>query len=152
MIKIKVNGRTRAVEADPDTPLLWALREQLDLTGVKYGCGVGECGACTVHLDGEPTPSCGLTLEEVGDREVTTIEGLSGRVADALFRAWTAGGVPQCGYCQPGQLMQASALLAGASRPGEQEIEQAMSKVLCRCGTYQDIREAILTAIEELNP
>ena len=150
MFTIKVNGRFENVQADPETPLLWVLREQLGLTGTKYSCGVGECGACTVHLDGEAVQSCSITLEEVGDREVVTIEGLSGRVADVLFRAWTAGGVPQCGYCQPGQIMQAAAMLSSNSDPDDLEIEKTMSNVLCRCGTYQDIREALQTAVKEL--
>lgn len=152
MIKLYVNGKTYAVEADPDTPLLWVLREQMGLTGAKYGCGIGECGACTVHIDGEAVPSCTVPAGEAAGRKITTIEGLVGRVADALFTAWTEGDVPQCGYCQPGQIMQAAALLSSNPKPGEKEIERAMSNVLCRCGTYQDIREAVLRAAMEMAP
>jgi isoquinoline 1-oxidoreductase alpha subunit len=150
MIKLHVNGETRSVETDPDTPLLWVLREHLGLTGTKYSCGIGECGACTVLIDGEAVPSCSVAAGDVAGRKIVTIEGLTGRVAEALFKAWTEGDVPQCGYCQPGQIMRAAALLSANPAPGEEEIERAMSGVLCRCGTYQRIREAIERAAKEL--
>lgn len=150
MIRLQVNGKPCDVEVDPDIPLLWVLREQLGLTGTKYSCGIGECGACTVHIDGEAIPSCTVTAGEAAGKRITTIEGLEGRTAKALFNSWTQGDVPQCGYCQPGQIMQAAALLSKNPKPMEQEVEQAMSNVLCRCGTYQDIREAVLRAAKEM--
>ncbi|MEW6668525.1 MAG: (2Fe-2S)-binding protein [Thermodesulfobacteriota bacterium] len=150
MLKLYVNGKTFDVEVDPDIPLLWVLREQLGLTGTKYSCGIGECGACTVHIDGEAVSSCSISAGEAAGKRITTIEGLAGRAADALFKAWAEGDVPQCGFCQPGQIMQAAALLSIEPNPGEQEIERVMSNVLCRCGTYQDIRQAILRAAKEM--
>jgi aerobic-type carbon monoxide dehydrogenase small subunit (CoxS/CutS family) len=150
MITLQVNGREYDVDVDPDTPLLWVLREQIGLTGTKYGCGIGECGACTVHIDGDAVPSCTVSAGEAIGRKVTTIEGLSGNVAKALFKAWTDVDVPQCGYCQPGQIMQAAALLSAHSKPAVQEIEKAMSNVLCRCGTYQRVREAVQRAAKEM--
>ncbi|PKN29147.1 MAG: (2Fe-2S)-binding protein [Deltaproteobacteria bacterium HGW-Deltaproteobacteria-21] len=152
MIRLQVNGKVRDVDVDPDTPLLWVLREQMGLTGTKYGCGIGECGACTVHIDGEAVPSCTVPAGEAVGRKITTIEGLSGKAAEVLFRAWTQGDVPQCGYCQPGQIMQAAALLSANPKPGHEEIEKAMSNVLCRCGTYQSIREAVQKAAKEMEP
>ena len=143
---IQINGGLQRVEVDEDTPLLWVLRDELGLTGSKYGCGGGFCRACTVHLDGEARFSCQLRISEVGDREVTTIEGLSGEPARLLQEAWIAEDVPQCGYCQPGQVMRAAALLARKDAPGEKEIEAWMSTNLCRCGTYERIRRAILRA------
>jgi len=151
MITIHVNGKGHEVDADPETPLLWVLREQLGLTGSKYSCGIGECGACTVHIDGEAVPSCTVTVGEAAGRRIVTIEGLKGREAGALFTAWREGDVPQCGYCQPGQIMQAAALLSRNPNPDRREIEQTMSSVLCRCGTYQDVREAILRAAKEVH-
>lgn len=151
MITLQVNGKTVEVDVDPDTPLLWVVREQLGLTGTKYGCGIGECGACTVHMDGEAVPSCAISAGEAVGRKITTIEGLAGPEADALFKAWIEGDVPQCGYCQPAQLMQAAALLSGNHKPGDQEIERALSNVLCRCGTYQSIREAVHKAVKEMS-
>jgi isoquinoline 1-oxidoreductase subunit alpha len=118
--------------------------------GFEGACGIGECGACTVHIDGKAVASCSLAAGEASDREITTIEGLTGRQADALFKAWVEGDVGQCGYCQPGQIMQAAALLSAKPKPSEREIEQAMSKVLCRCGTYQNIRLAVQKAAEEI--
>jgi len=150
MIRLDVNGKTYDVDVDPDTPLLWALREQIGLTGTKYGCGVGECGSCTVHIDGEAVPSCTLTVGEAEGRNITTIEGFSGRIADALFKAWSEEDVAQCGYCQPGQIMQAAALLSTNPNPKVEEIEKSMSNVLCRCGTYQRIREAVQKASKEM--
>lgn len=143
MSKLTVNGRTVDVDAEPDTPLLWVLRDTLGLTGTKYGCGMALCGACTVHLDGEPTRSCVTPLSAVGDRRITTIEGLSGDRSHPVQKAWTELEVPQCGYCQSGQIMSAAALLAKNPRPSDADIDSAMSGNLCRCGTYQRIRAAI---------
>jgi len=143
MISLEVNGEMRRLEVDPQTPLLWVLREELGLCGTKYSCGVGECGACTVHLDGEAVQACVTTAAEAEGRRVTTIEGLQGPLAERLKQAWLEEDVPQCGYCQPGQIMTAAALLARNPRPAEAEIEAAMSGVLCRCGTYQQIRRVI---------
>jgi len=143
---IRVNGNLERVEVDQDTPLLWVLRDELGLTGSKYGCGGGFCWACTVHVDGDARFSCQLRVSDVGDREITTIEGLSGERARLLKEAWIAEDVPQCGYCQPGQVMRAAALLTRRDAPSEEEIEAWMSTNLCRCGTYQRIRRAILHA------
>lgn len=143
MTTLRVNGAKYEVDVDPETPLLWVLREQLGLTGTKYGCGIAECGSCTVHLDGEPTLSCNLAVGEVNGAEITTIEGLSGPVADILKEAWLKEDVPQCGYCQPGQLMTAAFLLAKKPNPSDKDIDTAMGDVLCRCGTYGAIRRAI---------
>lgn len=144
-----VNGRPLEVEVDPRTPLLWVLRDTLGLTGTKYGCGIAQCGACTVHLDGRPVRSCVLPIAEVRG-EVTTIEGLdqSGH-PHPLQRAWIAEDVPQCGYCQSGQIMSAAALLAQNPRPDDAAIDQAMRGNLCRCGTYARIRRAIHRAAED---
>jgi isoquinoline 1-oxidoreductase subunit alpha len=142
--KLSVNGKTVSVASGDDTPLLWVLRDELGLTGTKYGCGMGICGACTVHVDGEPARSCSTAVSEVGSKKVTTIEGLSPNGTHPLQRAWAAENVPQCGYCQAGQLMSAAALLA--SKKGkltDAEIEEAMAGNLCRCGTYLRIRKAI---------
>lgn len=140
---LMVNGRRHAVRVLPDVPLLWVLRDTLGLTGTKYGCGIGACGACTVHLDGAAVRSCALPVESVGNRAVTTIEGLSPDGRHRVQRAWEAEDVPQCGYCQAGQIMSAAALLATHPRPTDEEIDQAMSGNLCRCGTYGRIRRAI---------
>ncbi|MFP3941447.1 MAG: (2Fe-2S)-binding protein [Thermoanaerobaculia bacterium] len=138
---LSVNGRSRRVAAAPGTPLLWVLRDGLGLTGTKYGCGSGHCGACTVHVGGRPELSCLFPVEAVEDREIVTIEGLSGD--HPVQRAWVAEVVPQCGYCQAGQIMQAAALLARNPAPDDAEIDAAMAGNLCRCGTYQRIRYAI---------
>lgn len=143
MISVTLNGEPRELDLDPDTPLLWVLRDHLGLTGTKYGCGEGECGACTVHLDGEPVKSCSTPLSAAAGRSVTTIEGLSPDGRHPLQLAWIVEGVPQCGYCQPGQIMTAAALIAKVPRPSDTQIEDAMSGVLCRCGTYNRIRRAI---------
>lgn len=143
MISLRINGETRRVEVDPETPLLWVLRDHLGLTGTKYGCGVALCGSCIVHLDGEPVNACVTPVGTVGGRAVTTIEGLSKDLSHPVQKAWIAEQVPQCGYCQPGQLMAAAALLAKTPQPTDAEIDQAMSRVLCRCGTYSRIRRAI---------
>jgi aerobic-type carbon monoxide dehydrogenase small subunit (CoxS/CutS family) len=142
-ITLRVNGRARQVDADPSTPLLWILRDVLNLTGTKYGCGIGQCGACTVHLDGAAVRSCATPVGSVGDRAVTTIEGLSADGSHPVQRAWIAENVPQCGYCQSGQVMSAAALLSTHRTPSDAEIDAAMSGNLCRCGTYDRIRRAI---------
>ena len=148
MINLRVNGTTRAVDADPATPLLWVLRDLLGMTGTKYGCGIGACGACTVHLNGQAVRSCITAIGDVGDQQVTTIEGLSPEGTHPLQRAWVANNVPQCGYCQVGQIMQAAALLQTTPKPTDQQITDAMSGNICRCGTYQRIRTAIKQAAE----
>jgi isoquinoline 1-oxidoreductase subunit alpha len=149
VVLLHVNGRARPVEAPGDMPLLWALRDQLGLTGTKFGCGVGACGACTVHLDGEPVRACSVTAASVAGRRITTIEGLSPDGGHALQRAWVEEDVPQCGYCQAGQIMSAAALLARTPRPTDAEIDGALSGNLCRCGTYPRIRRAIHRAARE---
>jgi isoquinoline 1-oxidoreductase alpha subunit len=143
MIDLTINGEPRQVDAEADTPLLWVLRDHLGLTGTKFGCGVAQCGACTVHVDGQPVNSCTLPVSAVVGKAVTTIEGLSPDATHALQRAWVAEQVPQCGYCQPGQMMTAVALLAEFPQPTDAQIDAAMSKVLCRCGTYNRVRRAI---------
>ncbi len=146
---IRVNGARRSVEVPSDTPLLWVLRDNLRLIGTKYGCGAGLCGSCTVLLDGEAVHSCVITIGAVGDREITTIEGLSPDLTHPLQRAWGAERVSQCGYCQPGQIMAAAGLLRRNSDPSDAEIDEAMSANLCRCGTYLRIRRAIRRAAKE---
>jgi aerobic-type carbon monoxide dehydrogenase small subunit (CoxS/CutS family) len=142
-IALKINGRSYTVDAPPDTPLLWVLRDWLNLTGTKFGCGMALCGACTVHLDGTPIRSCSTPVSAATGKSVTTIEGLSTSAGRRLQEAWIAEQVPQCGYCQSGQLMSAAALLAAHPRPTDEEIDAAMSGNICRCGTYQRIRSAI---------
>lgn len=149
LVTLHVNGSTHQVDAEPDTPLLWVIRDALNLTGTKYGCGVAQCGACTVHLDGQPVTSCTLPVSAVGSQEVTTIEGLSPDGTHAVQDAWVAAEVPQCGYCQPGQVMAAAALLARKPAPTDADIDASMSGNLCRCGTYQRIRQAIHRAAQE---
>jgi isoquinoline 1-oxidoreductase alpha subunit len=151
MIKLSVNGKPVAVDADPELPLLWALREQLHLTGTKFGCGMALCGACTVHLDGKPIRSCTTPLSAAAGKRVTTIEAMAGtRVGKAVQAAWTEHDVPQCGYCQSGQIMSACALLADKKRPSDADIDAAMSGNICRCGTYNQIRAAIKDASVKL--
>jgi isoquinoline 1-oxidoreductase subunit alpha len=145
---LNLNGRMVDVHAAVDTPLLWVLRAELQLTGAKFGCGVAVCGACTVHLDGQPIRSCVTPLSAVGTKAVTTIEGLTGTEASALHAAWQKEDVVQCGYCQPGQIMSACALLRKVPSPSDQEIDAAMSGNLCRCGTYSRIRAAIHSAAQ----
>lgn len=140
---LKVNGQSRSVDVPADMPLLWVLRDVLDLPGTKFGCGVGQCGACTVHLRGAPIRSCSLPVSAVGSAEVTTIEGLSTEGTHPVQRAWEEIDVPQCGYCQAGQIMSAAALLARTPKPTDPQIDQAMNGNLCRCATYLRIREAI---------
>ncbi len=161
MAKLNVNGRVLEVDADPDTPLLWAIREQIGLTGTKYGCGVAQCGACTVHLDGKAARSCVTDVGVAALAEITTIEGLSKDGSHPCQQAWVDGGVPQCGFCQPGQIMAAAALLKNRPklddkgkpmpRLTDQEIDDAMRGNICRCGTYPRIREAIKIAEEKLS-
>jgi isoquinoline 1-oxidoreductase subunit alpha len=143
MIPIIVNGKKHQVDAGSDTPLLWALRENLGLTGTKFGCGIAQCGACTVHVDGQPIRSCVTPIESVKGKKITTIEGLSADGSHPLQKAWIAEEVPQCGYCQSGQIMSAAALLATKPKPSDADIDAAMSGNICRCGTYQRIRRAI---------
>ncbi|HET7340792.1 MAG TPA: (2Fe-2S)-binding protein [Methylomirabilota bacterium] len=143
MIALDVNGQPRQVDVEPDTPLLWVLRDALDLTGTKYGCGIAQCGACTVHLDGQPVRSCVTPVGTAAGQKVTTIEGLDAKAEHPLQTAWVAEQVPQCGYCQTGQIMSAAALLARAPDPTDAQIDDAMSGNICRCGTYQRIRKAI---------
>ena len=146
--EITVNGERRRVEAAPGTPLLWVLRDELDLTGTKYGCGVAACGACTVHVDGTPRRSCQTYLEDVAGAEITTIEGVSGRAAEAVQAAWRELDVVQCGYCQSGQIMQAAGLLSRNARPSDADIDVEMRGNACRCATYPRIRAAIHRAAE----
>jgi len=147
MTSVTVNGRRLNVNLPDDTPLLWALRDELGLTGTKYGCGMALCGACTVHVDGQPVRSCMTTISAVSSSKVTTIEAVSAdKVGRALQAAWVDMGVPQCGYCQSGQIMSASALLKRTQKPTDAEIDEAMSGNICRCGTYQRIRAAIKQA------
>ena len=148
MISLSVNGEARDLEVDPATPLLWVLRDTLGLTGTKYSCGIALCGACTVHVDGAPVRACVTPLSAVANKSVTTIEGLSKDSSHPVQRAWIALDVPQCGYCQSGQIMAAAALLAKNPKPTDADIDQVMSGVLCRCGTYSRIRRAIKQAAE----
>ena len=144
---IKVNGESHDVDVDDDTPLLWVLRDVLGMTGTKFGCGMALCGACTVHLDGQPIRSCVTTVDTISDSEVTTIEAIGGTATGAkIQQAWLDHQVPQCGYCQSGQIMSAAALLAGNAHPTDSDINDAMSGNICRCGTYVRIREAIKQA------
>jgi len=146
MISLTVNGKAHKVEVAPDTPLLWVLRDTLGLTGTKYGCGIALCGACTVHVNGEPVRSCTTQVSQVAGKKVITLEGLSRDNSHPLQKAWIADEVPQCGYCQSGQIMSAAALLAKNKSPSDSDIDKAMSGNICRCGTYNRIRKAIHTA------
>lgn len=143
---ININGKNRNVETDPDTPLLWVLRDDLNLPGTKFGCGMAQCGACTVHLNGTAVRSCSTPVSAIGDNSVTTIEGLSEDGEHPVQKAWIEHDVAQCGYCQPGQIMSAAALLAENPNPDEEAIEKAMHGNICRCGTYLRIKAAIKTA------
>jgi aerobic-type carbon monoxide dehydrogenase small subunit (CoxS/CutS family) len=145
-ISLTVNNKSYQLDVAPDTPLLWAVRDTLGLTGTKYGCGMGLCGACTVHLDGAAHRACQTPIASVGPKRVTTIEGLSADGSHPVQRAWVAEQVPQCGYCQSGQIMQAAALLAATPNPTRAQIDEAMNGNICRCGTYQRIRRAIQRA------
>ena len=146
MVTITVNGTQHQLDIEPDTPLLWALRDVMGLTGTKYGCGMGLCGACTVHVDGQARRSCQMPVGSVGGKRVTTIEGLSPDGSHPVQRAWIAEQVPQCGYCQSGQIMQAAALLSTTPHPTAAQIDEAMNGNICRCGTYPRIRRAIQRA------
>ena len=148
MTKLNVNGKTVEVDVEPDMPLLWVLRDTLGLTGTKFGCGMALCGACTVHLDGQPVRACQTPISSVGDKPVLTIEGLSPDRSHPVQKAWIELDVPQCGYCQSGQIMSATALLAAKPRPSDADIDSAMAGNICRCGTYQRIRAAIHRAAE----
>lgn len=148
MIKLKVNGAVRQYDGDPDMPLLWYLRDEIQLTGTKFGCGAGLCGACTVHVNGEAKRSCQTTMKSAADKDVLTIEGLSPKADHPLQLAWQQCNVPQCGYCQSGQIMQAAALLKQKPKPTDADIDSAMRGNICRCGTYQRIRTAIKQAAE----
>ena len=143
---ISINGKTHEVNADPSTPMLWILRDHLDMTGTKFGCGIAQCGACTVHLDGVAVRSCQLPIAAINDQEVTTIEGLSENGDHPVQQAWLEHDVPQCGYCQAGQIMTAAALLKQNPNPNDREIENAMHGNICRCGTYTRIKAAVKTA------
>jgi isoquinoline 1-oxidoreductase subunit alpha len=149
--KLNINGASRTVEVAPDTPILWVLRDHLQLLGTKYGCGIGQCGACTVHLDGSAVRSCSLPVSAAEGKTITTIEGLSQEGDHPVQQAWLEHDVPQCGYCQAGQIMTASALLQRNAQPSDSEIEQAMNGNLCRCGTYTRIKAAVKTAAERLS-
>jgi isoquinoline 1-oxidoreductase alpha subunit len=149
MITLKINGAEQQFDGDPDMPLLWYLRDVAGLTGSKYGCGTGLCGSCTVHQDGVAIRSCITPVQRVVGKEITTIEGLSHNGDHPLQKAWASLNVPQCGYCQAGQIMQAAALLKKKSKPTDKDIDDAMSGNICRCGTYQRIRAAIKTAAKE---
>jgi isoquinoline 1-oxidoreductase alpha subunit len=146
MIQLKVNGSNRRFDGDPEMPLLWYLRDLLELTGTKFGCGMGLCGACTVHLDGNAVRSCQTKLKDAANKSIVTIEGLAANGDHPVQKAWMAANVPQCGYCQSGQIMQAVALLKTNPKPNDHDIEEAMQGNICRCGTYQRIRQAIKKA------
>jgi isoquinoline 1-oxidoreductase subunit alpha len=148
LFKINVNSQDTTVDVDADMPLLWVLRDTLNLTGTKFGCGMALCGACTVHLDGEPVRSCVTPVSAIGSKKITTIEGLSADSSHPLQQAWVELDVPQCGYCQSGQIMSAAALLARSAQPSDAEIDAAMAGNICRCGTYQRIRAAIHRAAQ----
>ncbi|MEX0290286.1 MAG: (2Fe-2S)-binding protein [Flavobacteriaceae bacterium] len=143
---LNINGKKQEVDADPSTPMLWVLRDHLKLVGTKYGCGIAQCGACTVHLDDAAVRSCQLPVSAIGDKEITTIEGLSEKGTHPVQQAWLEVDVPQCGYCQAGQIMSASALLKSNPNPTDAEIDAAMNGNICRCGTYLRIKKAIKTA------
>jgi isoquinoline 1-oxidoreductase alpha subunit len=146
LFDLNINGKQKQVDVDPDTPVLWVLRDHLNLLGTKYGCGVAMCGACTVHLNGVPMRSCNLPISTVGNRALTTIEGLSENGDHRVQKAWLEIDVPQCGYCQAGQIMTAAALIEDNPNPSDEEIESAMAGNICRCGTYTRIKKAIKTA------
>jgi len=150
-IMFNINGTPREFNGDPDTPLLWVIREDVGLTGTKYGCGIAQCGACTVHVDGQTLRSCSAPVSAVAGRKVTTIEGISSRAAKAVQDAWVKLDVVQCGYCQSGQIMSATALLEKKPRPTDADIDRAMAGNICRCATYQRIRAAIHTASAQLS-
>jgi aerobic-type carbon monoxide dehydrogenase small subunit (CoxS/CutS family) len=145
---LTVNGRNHDVDVEPETPLLWVLRDTIGLTGTKYGCGIAQCGSCTVHVDGQAAKACNINAASVVGRKITTIEGLSNDRSHPVQKAWIEHTVPQCGYCQSGQIMAASALLARTPNPSDRQIDEAMADNLCRCGTYTQIREAVHAAVK----
>jgi isoquinoline 1-oxidoreductase alpha subunit len=147
-ITLKLNNKSHIIDADPKMPLLWAIRDLVGLTGTKYGCGIAQCGACTVHLEGKPVRSCSIPVSVAANKNVTTIEGLSSENSDVVQRAWILEQVPQCGYCQSGQIMAASALLKSKPNPSDKDIDMAMQGHICRCGTYPRIRKAIKKAAQ----
>ena len=147
---LNINGKQQTVDVDADTPLLWVLRDELSLVGTKYGCGIAQCGSCTVHVDGVATRSCSLPVSSVGERSIITIEGLSEQGDHPVQQAWIDHDVPQCGYCQAGQIMNAAALLSNNNNPSDQEIDDAMNGNICRCGTYIRIKSAIKTAASNM--
>jgi isoquinoline 1-oxidoreductase alpha subunit len=149
-VNFDVNGQQRRFDGDPETPLLWVIRDELGLTGTKYGCGIAQCGACTVHVDGQPLRSCSAPIAAIAGRKVTTIEGLASPAAKAVQKAWVALDVVQCGYCQSGQIMSATALLEQKRKPTDTDIDRAMAGNICRCATYQRIRAAIKAASASL--
>jgi aerobic-type carbon monoxide dehydrogenase small subunit (CoxS/CutS family) len=150
MLKLDINGNSRELDMDPDTPLLWAIRDGLQLTGTKYGCGIAQCGACIVLVDGQPVRSCITPVSSVADSKITTIEGLSADRSHPVQQAWIEAEVPQCGYCQSGQILAATALLNSNPQPTDADIDDAMQDVLCRCGTYPRIRKAIKKAASSI--
>jgi isoquinoline 1-oxidoreductase alpha subunit len=150
LVQLTINGQTHQIDVDPEMPLLWAIRDHVALTGTKYGCGIAQCGACTVHLDGQPVRSCQTRVADVGSAAITTIEGVNGRVAEAVQAAWRRLDVVQCGYCQSGQIMSAIGLLSQNPAPTDADIDGAMDGNICRCGTYQRIRAAIHDAARAL--
>ncbi|CTQ56676.1 Isoquinoline 1-oxidoreductase subunit alpha [Roseibium album] len=149
-VTLKINGETRTLNADPDSPLLWAIRDELGMTGTKFGCGIASCGACTVHWDGVPIRSCQTMVGDVDGAEITTIEGVNGKAAKAIQAAWNELDVPQCGYCQSGQIMAATALLSETPKPSDEDIDAAMDGNVCRCATYARIRKAIHVAADKM--
>lgn len=151
ILTLKINGKSHTIEVDPKMPLLWAIRDWVGLTGTKYGCGIAQCGACTVHLNGTPVRSCSLPVASAGEKEITTIEGISTDNSHPVQQAWIAEQVPQCGYCQSGQIMAASALLKRKQNPTDADIDAAMQGHICRCGTYPRIRKAIKTAAKMMS-
>lgn len=148
MIKLTINNQSYEVDASPEMPLLWAIRDLVGLTGTKFGCGIAQCGACTVHVDGNPVRSCSYPVSAAAGKKITTIEGISEKIGEAVQKAWIELQVPQCGYCQSGQIMSATALLKNKPKPTDADIDAAMQGNLCRCGTYQRIRSAIHRAAE----
>ncbi len=150
VFELKINGQMHEVDVAPDTPVLWVLRDHADLVGTKYGCGIAQCGACTIHVDGKAARSCTLPVSGVQDKEITTIEGLSEKGDHPLQKAWIKHDVPQCGYCQAGQIMSAASLLQEKPNPTDEDIDAAMDGNICRCGTYIRIKAAIKTAAEEM--
>ncbi len=150
IFNLNINGTSKQVDVDPSTPVLWVLRDHLDLVGTKFGCGIAQCGACTVHLDGNAVRSCSLPVSSIGNSVITTIEGLSENADHPVQKAWMEHDVPQCGYCQAGQIMTAAALLQQNPNPSDEEIENAMNGNICRCGTYLRIKAAVKTAAQNL--